>query len=96
MGLKETYQEKIEAQLKEWTTKIRELQAKAEMAKADTKIELQKRLLDLHTKRQAAQQKLKDLQATSADAWEKARPDLEKALDNLKSAWENVKKSFSG
>ena len=40
MGLKEAYQEKLEAQLKEWSAQFKELQAKAEMAKTDAKIEM--------------------------------------------------------
>ena len=55
MGLKEAYQEKLEAQLKEWSAKFNELQAKAEIAKADAKIELQKHLQTLQAKQEAAQ-----------------------------------------
>jgi hypothetical protein len=58
MGLKEAYQEKLEAQLKGWSGKITELQAKAKMAKADAKIELNKHLHRFITKcaRQIAKQ----------------------------------------
>jgi hypothetical protein len=92
MAMKEAYQEKIEAQLKEWSAKFKELQAKAEMAKADAKIELQKQIQTLQGKQKDAQQKLNGLKGASADAWEKAKPDVEKAMDNLKSAWEGLKK----
>ncbi len=91
MHLKEAYQEKLEAQLKEWSAKIQQLQAKAEIAKADAKIELQKRLQTLQAYQGAAQQKLKELKDAGADVWEKAKPALEKAMDNLKSAWQSVK-----
>ncbi len=92
MGLKEAYQEKLEAQLKGWSAKIMELQAKAEMAKADAKIELHKHLQTLRAKEEAAQQKLKELKDAGAEAWERAKPDLVKAIDNLKNAWESIKK----
>ena len=92
MGLKEAYQEKVDAQFKVWSAEFKELQAKAEMAKAEAKIELHKHLQTLKAKQEAAQQKLKELKEAGADAWEKAKPDLEKAIDNLKSAWENIKK----
>ena len=95
MGLKEAYQEKLEGQLKEWSAKVNELQAKAEMAKADVKIEMQKHLETLRAKQKIAQQKLKELQAAGADAWEKAKPGLEKAMDGLKTAWESVKQHFT-
>jgi len=90
MGLKEAYQEKIEAQLKEWSAKVKELQTKAEMAKADAKIEMQKHLQTLQAKQEAVHQKLKELKEAGADAWEKAKPVLEQAMDGLKSAWESI------
>ena len=92
MGLKEAYQEKLEAQLKEWSAKVKLLQAKSEMAKADAKIELYKQTQVLQEKQKDAQQKLNALKRASTDAWEKAKPDLEKAMDHLKSAWESIKK----
>lgn len=65
------------------------------MAKADAKIEMQKHLQTLQAKQEAAQQKLKELKEAGADAWENAKPDLEKSMDHLKSAWESVKKHFA-
>ena len=94
MGLKESYQEKLEAQLKEWSAKVKELQAKAEGAKADVKIEMQNHIKTLQEKQEVAQQKLKELKDAGADAWEKAKPGLESAMDGLKGAWESVKKHF--
>jgi len=41
MGLKEAYQEKMEAQLKEWTAKLAEMKAKADLASADAKVHLE-------------------------------------------------------
>jgi hypothetical protein len=71
------------------------MQAKAEVAKADAKIEMQKHLQTLQAKQEAAQQKLKELKDAGADAWEKAKPGLESAMEGLKSAWESVKKHFA-
>ena len=95
MGLKEAYQEKLEAQLKEWSAKVKELQAKAGSAKADAKIELQKQLEGLHAKQEVAQEKLKEIKEASAAAWEKAKPGVEKAMTDLNSAWQRIKKQFS-
>jgi len=39
MNKKEAYQEKFDAQLREWSAKIDELKAKADQAKAEAKIE---------------------------------------------------------
>ena len=95
MDTRKAYQEKIEAQLKEWSAKAKQWQAKAEMAKADAKIEMLKQLQTLQAKQEVAQQKLKALQDVGADAWEEAKPDLAKAMEHLQSAWESVKKHFA-
>jgi hypothetical protein len=95
MGLKEAYQEKLEAQLKEWSSKVKELQAKAEMAKADVKIELQKHLESLRAKHDAAQAKLQEIKEAGAAAWENTKPGVEKAMAELTSAWERIKKHLS-
>jgi hypothetical protein len=61
MGTKEAYQEKIAAQLREWTARINELKDKAEGAKADAKIEMNKRLDPLRVKQEEAQAKFQAL-----------------------------------
>jgi predicted nuclease with TOPRIM domain len=95
MGLPEAYKEQVEAKLKVWSAQVQELKAKAELAKADTKVELHKQIQALQAKQDAVQAKLKELKGAGADAWEKAKPELEQVLEHLKNAWENVKKSFS-
>jgi predicted nuclease with TOPRIM domain len=94
MGLPEAYREQVEAKLKVWSAQVKELQAKAELAKADTKVELQKQIQALKAKQEAIQNQLRELQAAGAEAWEKAKPELEQAVEHLHSAWENVKKSL--
>uniref|UniRef100_A0A7V6DPW6 Coiled coil domain-containing protein n=1 Tax=Desulfobacca acetoxidans TaxID=60893 RepID=A0A7V6DPW6_9BACT len=95
MSLPEAYREQVEAKLKVWSAQIKELKAKAELAKAETKVELQKQIQSLQAKQEAVRTKLKELQGAGAAAWEKAKPELEQALEHLKNAWDNVKKTFS-
>ena len=52
MGKKEAYIEKLEAQLREWSSKIDELQARADKAKADVKLEYEKQIGELRTKQE--------------------------------------------
>ena len=52
------------------------------MAKADAKIELNKHLQTLRAKEEAAQQKLKELKDAGVEAWERAKPDLEKGYSS--------------
>ena len=70
MGVKETYQDKLQAQLDKWGSEIDKLEAKADKAKAGLQIEYYKEIEDLRSKYQAAQQKLHELKKTSGEAWE--------------------------
>ncbi len=91
MGTKEAYQEKIAAQLREWTAKIDELKDKAEGAKADVKIEMNKRLDPLRVKQEEAQAKFQALKQAGTEKWEHLRTGLGKAMDDLKTAWEGTR-----
>ncbi len=93
MGLQE-YQEKMEAQLKELAARLEELKGKAAQATADAKAEMTKQIEALKPKLEAAQQKLKELQAASGPAWDKLKEGSEKAMADLKKTWESVKSKF--
>jgi uncharacterized coiled-coil DUF342 family protein len=94
MGLKETYQEKMEAQLKEWTARLTELKARADQAGADAKVQLNQQIENLRARKDATQQKLNEIKAASADSWETLKAGTEKALDEMKKTWETMKSRF--
>lgn len=94
MGLKEAYQDKIEAQIKEWTAKLQEYKAKADKASADVKIQMYQHLDHLRAQKEAAQQKLQEIKAASGDSWEVLKSGSEKALAELKKTWEGMKSKF--
>jgi chaperonin cofactor prefoldin len=94
MGLKEAYQEKIEAQLKEWTGKLSELKARADQAGADAKEHLEQQIERLRARQEALQQKLNEIKAAGADSWETLKTGTEKALDEMKKTWETLKARF--
>ncbi|MGO9580632.1 MAG: hypothetical protein ACLP2P_14625 [Desulfobaccales bacterium] len=91
MGLKEAYQEKIEAQLQEWNVRINELKARAAIAKADAKIDLYNRIDNLRAKLEAAQAKSQELKQGGAEKWDGIRLALDKDLDDLKTTWESTR-----
>jgi len=91
MGLKEAYQEKVEAQLREWTAKINELKAKADGAKADAKVEMYKQIEVLRAKEEVAQAKFQELKQVGAAKWEEIRTSLDKAMDDLKTTWKRTR-----
>jgi hypothetical protein len=94
MGLKEAYQEKIEAQIKEWTARVQEYKAKADKAGAEAKIQMYQQIDRLRAQKEAAQQKLNEIKAASADSWEVLKAGSEKALEEMKKTWEDMKSKF--
>lgn len=88
MGLKETYQEKMEAQLREWSARLDQLKAKADGAEADARIESYKLIDGVRTKVDVAQTKLRELKASSEEAWDSLKRGVEHTWTDLKIAIE--------
>jgi len=95
MDTKEAYQEKAEAQLREWGAKIDELKAKADKAKAEAKIEYYEQIEELRSKQEAIQLKLQKLRESGGQAWEELKPGLEHAWNDLKISVEKAVSKFS-
>lgn len=90
MEKKETYQEKMAAQLKEWNAMLEELKAKAQRASAGAKIQYQEQIELLRAKYDAAQAKLQELRTAGESAWEHLTVGMENAWKELKSAWDTA------
>ncbi len=91
---KEAYQEKLEAQLREWTAKIAELKAKADKAKAEVKMEYVEQIEKLRIQQAAAEAKLQELRQSGEQAWEDLKPGLERAWKELKTAVDHARSKF--
>lgn len=87
---KKAYQEKIEAQLKEWGAKIDELKVKAETSKAELKIKYGKQIEDLRAKQEVVHQKLREFKESGEETWEEIKTGLEKGLDELKGSFDRT------
>lgn len=94
MGRREAYQQKMEAQLKEWAATIELLKAKADKAQAEAKIEYYRELELLRSKLAAAQQKLRGLKAAGDGAWDDLKASLEKAWGELKKGLDSAASKF--
>lgn len=90
MEKKETYQEKMDAQLKEWNTMFEELKAKAQRASVDAKIQYQEQIELLRARYEAAHAKLQELRTAGESAWEHMAVGVENAWKELKSAWDTA------
>lgn len=94
MAIKKAYQEKMEAQLKEWQTKIDALKAKADRAKAEQKIKYDEQIESLRSKQQHVREKLDELRSASEGAWEEVKSGVEQAWQDLRNAYERAVEKF--
>ena len=83
MGIKESYEKKLQAQLDEWSAEIDKLKAKADNAEADAQLEHYKRIEELQSMQESAANKLTELKDAGDDALE----DLQAGID---STWESL------
>lgn len=88
MTTKQAYQEKIEAQLREWQLGLDKLRVKAARTKAETKLEYQQQIDALAVKQQAARQKFEALKQASSDKWDTLKVNVDKAMTDLQQGFE--------
>jgi len=91
---RKAYEEKLDAQLKEWNAQIALLKAKAENAKADAKIDHYKTIETLQAKQDAARTKLQELRSAGDDAWEDLKAGAENVWTELKTAFQSAASRF--
>lgn len=95
MSMKESYQQKLQAQLDEWNADIDKLKARADKAEATTKLKYYEKVEELREKQAAANAKLTELMAASDDAWEDLKVGAESAWlalgESVKSATSRFK-----
>ncbi|MBU1206290.1 MAG: universal stress protein [Proteobacteria bacterium] len=85
-----TYQEKVEAQLKEWGAKIDEMRAQAEKVKAKIIRRYEDQVGELRAKEEAVRQKMLEIRNVGEGAWEDSKSDMEKSLDSLRNDLERA------
>lgn len=89
MGRKEAYQEKTQAQLREWKADVEKLMAQADKAKAEGKIEFYKRAETLNAKYQTALKRSQEMKEAGEDKWAEFKASVEAALGEVKEALKN-------
>lgn len=95
MDERQAYREKMEAQLREWSSEIDALQARAEKLEAEAKRSAIQRIEALRAQRAAAQEKLETLKGAGDKAWEDLRRGVENAWADLKQAVQEAAARFS-
>jgi hypothetical protein len=92
---RKAYEEKFDAQLKEWSAEIALLNAKADKAKAEAKIEYYKMIESLQGKQDVARAKLQELKTASDDVWEDIKTGAENVWADVKSAFQSAASRFN-
>jgi chromosome segregation ATPase len=95
MELKDAYQDKMNARLREWQAKIDALKARADQAEAEKKIQYYEEIETLRTKQQKVQQKLEELRSAGAGAWEEVKAGAEEAWTDLEDAVRRAADKFN-
>ncbi len=91
---RKAYEEKLDAQLKEWSAQIALLKAKADNAKADAKIEYYKTIESLQGRQKEAATKLQELKTSGDEAWDDIKKSAEKVWAEAKTAYHNASSRF--
>lgn len=91
---RKAYEEKLDAQLKEWSAQIKLLKAKADNAKADAKIEYYKTIDSLQKKENEAKTKMQELKTAGDEAWEDVKTGAEKVWAEVKAAYRDASSRF--
>ena len=94
MGMREAYQQKVEAQLDEWKAEIDKMKAKADKAVAGSQLEYYKRIEELRSKQKSAQEKLKELKEAGGDAWGDLKAGVDLAWESLGEAVKSANSRF--
>lgn len=84
--MRQAYEEKMDAQIKQLEARIAQIEAKAEQAKAEAKIEYQKEIEQLRGQQEKVQSQLQTLGEASGDAWEDVKDGVDEAFESLKGA----------
>ena len=91
---RKAYEEKIDAQLKEWNTEITLFNAKADKAKAEAKVEYYKTIETLQGMQDKARMKLQEIKTTGDDVWEDLKTGAENVWAEVNSAFQNAATKF--
>lgn len=94
MEMKDAYQDKMDARLREWQAKIDALKAKADQAEAEQKIKYYEEIESLRTKQQQMQKKLEELRKASSGAWDEVKAGVDVAWAELQDAAQRAMDKF--
>jgi hypothetical protein len=91
---KELYKQKMAAQLAEWSAKLDVLNARADKATAEAKIDILAQTSKLEALKKSAQEQLDKVHASAADTWDTVKTDVgtrwDKLSGEIEAIWEKL------
>lgn len=94
MEKRKAYEEKFEAQLREWGAEIALFNARADKTKAGARIEYYQMIEALQGKEDEARAKLQELMTAGDDAWEDLKTGAENICTEVRTAFQNASSRF--
>ena len=86
---KDAFERAFRAELRDIQVKIADLQNKTATASGEARVELQKAVKDLETKKNAARKTLDELHTATASAWNRLKDDMNLALERLRKSYKD-------
>ncbi len=94
MERREAYQQKIEAQFREWDAKLDVLEATADKAKAEARIEYQKKIEELKAKKEELSATLRELSRGGETAFENLKGKLDDGVEAIQRGLDKVREKL--
>jgi chromosome segregation ATPase len=94
MTTRKEYVEQLKNKLDEWNAELGKWEEKARGAKKDLTIDYEMKLEDLRKKREEAAAKLKEVQASSEEAWRDLKAGADSAWAAMREAFDKAKTHF--
>jgi chromosome segregation ATPase len=94
MTTRNEYVEQLKSNLDKWNTDLAKWEDKAKAARTDLRIDYEMQLETLRKHRDEAMTKLKELQATSGDAWKDLKAGADVAWAAMREAFDRASSHF--
>lgn len=91
---RDAYVQKMKEQLDQWNAEAAKWEVKAKEAQASMKLEYEKQLSLLNSRRDEAMYQLKLLQGASTDAWQEMMKGTDQAVKSMQEAFNRARSHF--
>jgi broad specificity phosphatase PhoE len=91
---KEDFRRRSEAKLREWDSKLAEMQTRAEQATGQAKVDLERQIDEQKPKLEEARRQLKEIDATAGEKWADFKQRSNKAWDDISSGFDRAFSRF--